>query len=216
MIALVPAFALGCDNAAAPQAPSVMAGPAAAVNLAPPVVTATSPNTGSTDGGAFPFINGTGFHGNGYQSGVSVTFDGLAIPVFFATDTSIFIRDGVPPHVSGPVDVVVTNSVGQEARLSGGFTYVSPESLDFNGRWRGEEGQPPFEFTIQGNALISLSCGSTPATTVAPPIPISHGGFTYSTDEGIVLSGRIVSPSLARGTIKLGSCVTELWFAGNE
>jgi hypothetical protein len=81
-------------------------------------VTSVMPNTGPIDTAFAVQIAGTGF-----RSGVSVTFGGAALTnVVLAGDS--FITATVPPRPAGPVDVVVTNSNGETARLSSGFTYV--------------------------------------------------------------------------------------------
>jgi hypothetical protein len=179
-------------------------------------IRALAPSAGSASGGDTPTILGTGFGGGGNASGVTAALGGVAIQVRFATDTALFLVD-TPPHVPGPVDVTVTNAAGQEARLNAGYTFVAPESLNFNGLWRAAEGQQgTFTFTIQNNALINLSCGSSTAVPVEPPIPISHGEITYATNDGIALSARIVSASFARGSISVGSYVVNSFFASNE
>ena len=58
---------------------------------APPSVTAISPNVGSTDGGGFLSISGTGFRGG--RLGVIVTLGGTTLKVSFASDTAILVDE---------------------------------------------------------------------------------------------------------------------------
>jgi hypothetical protein len=180
----------------------------------PPTVTAITPNAGSTSGGDLPVITGAGFRGGGYRPDLTVTFDGIAIAASYATDTTIFL-DETPAHPAGPVDVVVTNVIGQTVIARGMYSYVVPQSLDFNGVWTGTEGYAPIRFTIQNNLLTSVSCGAT-TSTPSPPVPLHNGEFSYSNDDGVAVSGRIVSASFARGSVRMGPCAQQDWYAERQ
>jgi phosphatidylserine/phosphatidylglycerophosphate/cardiolipin synthase-like enzyme len=86
-----------------------------------PTLTSVSPNSGPTAGGTSVNITGTNF-----SSGATVKFDtNAATSVTVISSTSITAT--VPAHAAGAVNVVVTNSNGQSATLTSGFTYVAPQ-----------------------------------------------------------------------------------------
>ena len=116
----------------------------------------------------------------------------------------------------------MTNPDGQFATLTEGYTYVSPEAFEVNGQWKGgadsNYGQP-FQLTIQNDTLVSFSCGSSETVTVSPPAAVTNGEFSFLGNEGVSLSGRIVSPNLAFGTISIAGirfCVAEPWYATKQ
>ena len=168
-------------------------------------IRAMTPQPGSTAGGSSVTITGTGI-----QSGATVTVGGVV------TEASSFAGSmylTTPAHAAGIVDVVVTNPGGQSASLTGGYTYAAPESFDFNGEWEAGAHETPIRFTIRNNTLASLSCG-TSATVVFSPAPVvTHGEFSFAGDDGIAVTGRIVSASAARGTINVGPCAATTWYA---
>ena len=87
-----------------------------------PTLTSVSPNSGSTAGGTSVNISGTNF-----SAGATVKFDtSAATNVTVVNSTSITAT--VPAHAAGPVNVGVTNSNGQSATLTNGFTYVAPQT----------------------------------------------------------------------------------------
>src|SRR5262245_27856061 len=77
---------------------------------ATPVISAVSPNVGSTAGGGSLTIMGSGF-----EAGAVLTFDGT--PVTAAVNSSIsVIVPKIPARAAGPVDVLVTNPSGSSAK----------------------------------------------------------------------------------------------------
>src|SRR5688572_5490430 len=62
-----------------------------------------------------------GIFGTGFQSGATVTFNGIASA---ATVEGGWIITSAPPHPAGPVPVVVTNPDGRSQRMENAFTYV--------------------------------------------------------------------------------------------
>jgi hypothetical protein len=83
-----------------------------------PMITAVSPNSGSTLGGTAVTITGTNF-----VFGASVTFGGTAATgVTFVSSTQLYAT--TPAHAAGAVNVVVTNPDSQTATLSNSFTYT--------------------------------------------------------------------------------------------
>lgn len=82
-------------------------------------VNSVSPISGPADGGTTVTINGSSF-----QSGASVTFGGLAATSVTVSNSTTIVAV-TPPHASGAADVTITNSNGQSAALSPGFTFHS-------------------------------------------------------------------------------------------
>ncbi len=84
-------------------------------------VTSVAPASGTTAGGTPVTINGTGF-----LSGPTVSLGGVnATSVVFVS--AIKLTAVTPAHVSGPVEVRVTNAIsGDTFALPNGFTYTAP------------------------------------------------------------------------------------------
>jgi hypothetical protein len=124
-----------------------------------------------------------------------------------------------PAHAVGTVDVVVSNPGGQSGQLTGGYTYASPQTFDFNGNWSGfgNAGQDiPIRFTIQNNVLTSVSCDTFATLTFSPSPSVNNGEFSFSRDDGVGVTGKIVSVSTAVGTIDLAPCSATRWGATRE
>jgi hypothetical protein len=173
-----------------------------------PTVALVSPALGVTTGGTSVVIAGTGFH-----FGTTITLDGVLMRTFFRDAGTIDFR--TPPHGPGPVDIIVANPDG-EARVPRAFTYAGPETFDFNGVWKGQADGPPetvldLSFSIVNNALVSVSCG-TLTLSLSPGVPLRGGEFSYSVEERLVLSGRMLSTSTADGEIHLPPC-SPSWYA---
>ncbi len=183
--------------------------------IPPPSVTAVAQNIGSTSGGAQVLITGTGF-----RSGAVVTLGGVTLQAYVDSSTTIYST--AQAHAAGKVDVVVKNPDGQFDTLTGGFTFVSPETFEVNGQWKGgadSNYEQPFQLTIQSNTLVSFSCGTSATITLSPQLPIRNGEFSFIGDDGVSISGRIVSPTLALGTIRIPGilfCVGEPWYAEKQ
>ena len=90
-------------------------------------IKAMTPQPGSTSGGSSVTITGTGI-----QPGATITIGGAPTAATIYAGSMYLIT---PAHAAGTVEVVVTNSSGQSTSLEGGYTYVPPESFDFNGVW---------------------------------------------------------------------------------
>lgn len=85
-----------------------------------PAVTMVSPSSGSTAGGDMVTITGTGFTGAS-----QVTF-GTGTPASFTVNSPTQITATSPAHAAASVDVRVTTSVGQSAKVAADkFTYVA-------------------------------------------------------------------------------------------
>ena len=123
-----------------------------------------------------------------------------------------------PAHAAGTVEVIVTDQHGQAA--SGVFTYASPATFDFNGDWKGyAENLAAWKFahlelSIRNNIVVSVSCGerydgvgASSLTLDAPPV-VANGGFSFAGSGGDSITGNIVSPNSAFGSINMASCVS--------
>jgi hypothetical protein len=88
--------------------------------IAPPTITSVSPTIGSNVGGDAITITGTGFYGT-----PTVTLGGTV-----ATSVNVVNANTItavtPAHITGQVNVVVTNPDTQAATLTNGFTYIEP------------------------------------------------------------------------------------------
>ena len=199
----------GCGKDA-PTSPSRSTTPTPTSVIPPPSIAAIVENVGSTSGGAPVTITGTGFH-----PGAVATLDGVRISGYVHLGSTIYAT--APAHAAAKVDLVVTNPDGQAATLSGAYTYVSPETFDIDGVWKGGADSnygTDFGFTIRDGAVVSVSCG--PFSSETPPVPVVMGRFSFAETEGVNISGAIVSPGLALGWISIGGvkfCDKEPWYA---
>lgn len=213
---IVVAFSVGCaarsmTRSSQSQRQSESSKPAARAPA--PFITAITPALGSTSGYTPLRISGTGF-----QSGATVTLDGATLQGRFENQSNGVLYLQTPAHTAGIVDVLVTNPDGQTHRLAGGYTYALPQSFDFNGSWSGfgtDGHHVPVRLTIKNNLLVSLSCDSFTTLTFSPRPSVIDGEFSFSKDNGIVVTGRIVSTSAAVGTINLPSCPAR-WSAARQ
>jgi len=206
---------VGCGDQGSPTAPTAPSPPAVQQPSPQPTglqpsITAIAPQVGSTHGGAWATITGVDF-----QPGAKVRLG--ATTVFSSTrDSTTILVSGTAAHAAGTIDVIVTNPGGLEARLSGGHTYESPESFDFNGDWvanAGPEYETNMRFTIRNNVLVSVTCGTSALLTFAPAPSVRHGEFSFLGDDGVAISGTLVSPVNAVGTINVPACPAARWWA---
>lgn len=178
-----------------------------------PQVTSIEPTVGSTEGDTTLTITGIDF-----QQFVSVTFDG--VQVLGRSDsryasTKAYVQ--TPPHAAGVVDIVVTNGTGLSQRLPGAYTYTSPATFDFNGVWAASSydgSDRTLAFTIQDDLLLSVTCfgatGDTASMTFATPPAVRNGAFSISQDD-FSMTGRMVAPAAAVGTINVAPCTNMKW-----
>ena len=175
-----------------------------------PRITAIAPQVGSTRGGAWATITGVDF-----QHGAKVRLGDSTVSSWTYDSTTIAIWE-TAAHAAVAIDVIVTNPGGLEARLSGGYTYESPESFDFNGDWvahAGPEYETDMRFTIRNNVVVSVSCGTSAPLTFAPAPSVRNGEFSFLGDDGLAISGTLVSPVNAVGTINVPACPAARWWA---
>lgn len=217
---LTVAFGLtGCGDARSPSTPT--APPPAGQPSDPqpgrvqPTVTAVTPRVGSTQGGTWATITGAGF-----QSGATVTMGEVRISASVLDGETIAIL--TPAHAAGAVDVSVVNPGGLQNKLAGGYAFASPETFDFNGDWLAHVG-PDFEmamrFTIRNNVLVSLSCNMSPPVALESTLSVGSGGFSFQSDDGLKMTGTLVSPVGAAGTIDMPDvpgCRAARWWADKQ
>jgi hypothetical protein len=197
--------------------------------VGPPVIE-LSPNIGSTAGGTPMTITGTGG-----SDAKTVRFDGIVTPVGNQSDfVSTYLELLTPAHAAGPVEVIVTDEYGQAG--SAVFTYASPDTFDVNGDWQGVaygtgpswRGPALVELTIRDNVAVSASCtvcwsggncqyGNAPNLTLEPPFVVANGEFSFAGSGGVSITGKLLSPNYASGSIDVPSCVSKgQWDAGKK
>jgi IPT/TIG domain len=213
----------GCDDSSPSRSPTA---PSSASSAAPqpspqptgiqPTVAAIAPNVGSVHGGAWGTITGTEF-----ESGATVRLGDSNVQALVLDSTSIAIWT-IAAHGPGTVDVVVTNPGGLAGRLTGGFTFAPRESFDFNGDWvahAGGEFETDMQFTIRNDVLVSVSCGTSVVSTLSPSPSVVNGEFSFRGDDGFAVSGTLVSPANASGTIDVPGvpdCTATRWWADKK
>jgi hypothetical protein len=113
------------------------------------------------------------------------------------------------------VDVVVTNPGGLSSRLVAGFTYAPPGSFDFNGDWEayaGDDYHTSMSLTIRDGRTVSVACDSSPSVTLTLSNPVTDGRLSVEAEGVVVLSGRLLSPVTAAGTIHTAGCPGARWW----
>jgi hypothetical protein len=187
--------------------------------VGPPVISELLPNIGSTGGGTPIVIRGTGRGTMGAV--VTVTVDGTIVSIDddgWPYHEEMWLT--MPAHAAGTVEVIVTDRYGQTG--SGVFTYASPATFDFNGDWQGvAQGASPapavLGLTIRDNILVSVSCSvcrngvtcdSVPSPALDPPPVVANGEFSFAASGGASITGKILSPHYASGSIDIASCVS--------
>jgi hypothetical protein len=197
--------------------------------IPPPTISELIPNTGSTAGGAPVIINGTGT-----GSAVTVTVDGIVstFETIWGPDDGISLQ--MPAHAAGTVEVILTDRYGRTG--SGVFTYASPATLDFNGDWQGwarlhvevpSDSGARLLLTIRDNIVVSVSCSvcrpgenclivSAPSLMPAPPPVVANGEFSFSVSGGLSMTGKLLSPIWAIGSINTPSCGSRHWWADKK
>jgi hypothetical protein len=206
---------VGCGDNGSPTAPST-ATPTAPQQPSPqpnvsiqPRITAIAPRVGSTRGGAWVTITGADF-----RPDTRVKLADTSVPSWTRDSSTILILE-TPAHAAGTVDVVVTHG-DLEARLSRGYTYEQPDSFDFNGDWVGAAGpdhEMEMRLVIRNNVLVSVSCGASAPLTFVPAPSVRGGEFSSLVDDGVAISGSLVSPVHAAGTLNVPACPATSWWA---
>jgi hypothetical protein len=153
------------------------------VNTAPSVASVT-PASGPIAGGTGVTITGTNF-----VSGATVSFGGTpATGVTVVSSTSITAT--TPTHAQGAVDLVVTNSNGQNGTLPSGYTYNAPADFSITASPLSPSlvapgGSATSSITVTGlngfTGTVNLSCSSiSPVVSPAPTCTFSPASITGS------------------------------------
>ncbi len=87
--------------------------------ITPPTVSQVVPNNGTTAGGVWVAILGTGF-----QSGATVNFGGTIVASNFVSSTQLTVV--TPAHATGTVSVTVTNPDTGSGSLANAYFYAPP------------------------------------------------------------------------------------------
>ena len=204
------ALVAACSDGRSPTPPTSLqppTSPTPPVTGVQPVVTGISPSIGSDRGGGWGAITGIDF-----MAGAILTLGGSGIRTTLQDSTTIRFS-GIPAHATGRVDVVVTNPGGLSGTLSRGYTFASPASFDFSGDWvahAGPEYEIDMRFTIKRNQLVSLSCGGVPVALSAPA-EVLGPEFSVGANAGVTMTGTLVSPVNAVGTIDVPACSSRWW-----
>lgn len=207
----------GCNDthpSLTPIAPSPTPQPVPQPAGLQPTVTAITPNTASTAGEAWATITGAQF-----QPGATVILGNRGLQTWVQNEATIMFW--TTAHPAGTVDVVVTNPGGLSGTLASAFTYASPGSFDPNGDWIGYA-RPEFDYdkdmrlAIRNNSVINLVCGSSETVTLLPPPSVHDGEFSFRDDDGLAISGHLVSPVGAVGTINAPGCEMTTWWAAKS
>jgi hypothetical protein len=151
----------------------------------PPVVTGVGATTGTTLGGNYVYVTGSGFTG-----ATAVTFGGTAGSARFVYSDN-FLRIVAPAHAAGVVDAQVTTSSGTSATTAADqFTYVTPPVPVVTGVG------PGTSTTLGGYYVYVIGSGFTGASAVSFGGTAGSGAFAYS--DNLV---RITAPAHTAGLV---------------
>jgi hypothetical protein len=149
----------------------------------PPVLSAVSPPSDLSVGGATITLSGANF------ASPVITFGGVQAAVGSASPTSITVT--APPHAQGAVDVVVTNGDGQRDTLAAGFSYLSaalPAPVLTS--------LAPLSGPIAGGMTVTLT-----GVGFSPPVTVTFGGATGTVTGGSATSISVQSPPHPAGSV---------------
>jgi hypothetical protein len=176
-----------------------------------PSISSLSTGSGSTAGGTYIEIRGTGF-----QRSTRVTFDGVEARIMYQTSADR-ISLTTRPHGPGTVNLLVTNPDGQVDPREWTYTYTLPPFSDFNGEWEGragDENETSFSFRVENDLVVAVSCGSRRDIRPSPASPTTGGQFTARIDGLVSMTGALLSAGYAEGTVALPACTYDTyWFA---
>ena len=57
--------------------------------------------------------------------------------------------------------------------------------------------------TIRDNIVVSVSCGGASSLTLDPPPVVANGEFSFAGSGGVSITGKILSPNSASGSINM-------------
>jgi hypothetical protein len=216
----MPAHAAGTANVTVinPLSQAQASVPGGYTYIGPPVISELLPNIGSTAGGTRMVITGPSL----CCMEVTVTVDGIVVRDIESGWPANELYLSTPAHAAGTVNVIVTDGYGQTGSRE--FTYASPATFDFNGDWEGwaqdlaaprgsAQEYARFVLTIRDNNVLNVSCGTAPSLTLAPPPVVANGEFSFADSGGGSITGNILSPRSASGSIDMASCGSRRWTA---
>lgn len=190
--AVVPAHPAGTVNVKVTTADGTSSSLASAFTYTATSLTIknVSPISGPAAGGTTVTISGASF-----QSGVSVTFGGLAASSVTLSNSNSIVAV-TPEHSSGPATVTVTNANGQSATLSSGFTFhsvsltwsapaSSPVAITGYNIYRSQSSAGPFA-KLNGSA-------PDPGTSFSDPTVQGNTSYYYEVTS-VASSGEESSP----------------------
>ena len=100
------------------------------------------------------------------------------------------------------------------------YTFAPPESFNVNGDWKGPafsgDYDEPLTFTVVNGAVVSVSCGTSGVVALKLPTPIAHGEFSFRDEAGVAMSGTILAPHEAQGSVNVGPCANRGWHATRD
>ncbi|GAB6900663.1 beta strand repeat-containing protein [Kineosporia succinea] len=169
----------------APGGSSATGAAATFTYVAPPAVIAVSPNSGPVAGSVLGTITITG---TGLSGATGVTIDGFPfLTVLSNTATQIVVR-GIPPHVTGPAHIQVTNAYGTSVQNSADvYTYQGLPSLT---------GLSPGSGPVAGGNTVVLT-GTGFTTTTGVTFGSNAAVFTVNSDTQITAT----VPAHAAGSV---------------
>ena len=180
------------------------------------MVAAIVPTVVSINGGGWGTIIGTEF-----DPGATVSLGDRNVQAYVHDRTTIVFW--TVAHDPGTVDVTVTNPGGRASTLTGSFSFAQPASFDFNGNWvayAGGDYETDMRFSIRNDVLVSVSCGTSVVSTLSARLSVVNGEFSFRGDDGFAMSGRLVSPMNAVGTINVPDtvpdCTAARWWADKK
>ena len=133
-------------------------------------VSSVSPISGPAAGGTTVTISGANF-----QTGVSVTFGGLAATSVSLSNSSTIVAV-TPAHSSGSVDISVTNSNGQSVALASGFAFHSIDLM-----WNAPSSTT---ISVEGYNVYRGSASTGPFGRISGSTPLADTSFTDATVQG--------------------------------
>ena len=182
------------------------------VFIPPPVITEVRPLAGATVGGTPVTITGSGF-----QPGATVSIGGAVAWSFVHSSTTIFVA--TIGHGPGTVPVSVRNVDNQSATFADLFAFADVSTFDFNGDWEGSAYTPDlpdhllFRLKVRDNIVVSVTCLRDEEIILSPAPAVRNGRFSYQGAAGATMTGIILSPEYAEGTINMAPCRAGGWDA---
>ena len=113
----------------------------------------------------------------------------------------------------------VMNTDSQSATFEQSFTFADASTFDFNGDWEGSAYMPSmsdhllFRLKVRNNVIVSVTCLRDEEIILSPAPAVINGRFRYEGAGGATMTGTILSPDFAEGTIDIAPCRGGGWDA---